>query len=199
MKSFLTLEEEVLLLEQEAKKGPLSILEILKILSGKGRVLILLLLCLPFCQPIQIPGFSAPFGLAIAFIGLRISFGKKLWLPKALLNKTIPSETLTKITEQALRIIGRMKIWVRPRFFWFCHSLLMEKVNGLAICLLGILLALPLPIPLSNLTAAWSILLIAFGILEDDGLFVIIGYLVALLTVLFFFVIAINVKNFFGV
>lgn len=75
----------------------------------------------------------------------------------------------------------------------------MEKVNGLAICLLGILLALPLPIPLSNLTAAWSILLIAFGILEDDGLFVIIGYLVALLTVLFFFVIAINVKNFFGV
>lgn len=173
--------------------------EILKILSGKGRTLILILLCLPFCQPIQIPGFSTPFGLAIAFIGLRMSFGKKMWLPKTLLEKTIPSETLTLITEKALLTIGRMKPWVHPRFHWLCHSWLMEKLNGITISLLGILLALPLPIPLSNLTSAWSILLISFGILEDDGVFVLIGYVVALLTVLFFFVIALNIKNYFSV
>ena len=51
--------------------------DILKALSGKGRFVILMLLTLPFCQPIQIPGFSTPFVIAIAFLGLRISLVKK--------------------------------------------------------------------------------------------------------------------------
>ena len=58
----------------------------------------------------------------------------------------------------------------------------MHVVNGLVIALLGIFLALPLPIPLSNLTAAWAIFLIAFGLLEDNGIFVLIGYGVIILT-----------------
>lgn len=192
-----TLEEEVLLLQQAGKERPLLVEEVLHLLSGKGRPLILILLSLPFCQPIQIPGFSAPFGLAIAFIGLRMDFGKKIWLPKRLLEKVIPSHTIEQITDMTLNVIRRLKPWVHPRIMWICRSTWMQKVNGLMIVILGIFLALPLPIPLSNLTAGWSILLLSLGILEDDGLFVLIGYLISFITISLLILMFLTAKSLF--
>lgn len=195
---FRTFEEDIQLLQNEIKSAPsISIAQILDILSGKGRPLILMLLALPFCQPIQIPGLSTPFGLIIAFMGLRMALGKGMWLPARLLQKTIATPTLQKITDNVLAVVKRIKPWVHPRLNWMCHSQVMEKVNGLMIFFLGILLALPLPIPLSNLTAAWSIFFIALGILEDDGVFVLGGYFISLLTMLFFIIIAMQLKSFF--
>ncbi len=199
---FRTLEEGIILLHKEAqyleaKNKQISIKEILRILSGKGRSLILILLSLPFCQPIQIPGMSMPFGVAIAFVGLRMAFGKKMWLPNQLLSKTIPNHTLEKITDKTLSIVRKIKRWIHPRLYWACHSSFMEIMNGLIICLLGFLLALPLPIPLSNLIAAWSIFLVALGILEDDGLFVLIGYGLSFLTLTLFVTMALSIRYIF--
>lgn len=198
-KKFQSLEEGILFLRQEAKSAPLSIAEILRILSGKGRSLLLIVLSVPFCQPVQIPGLSTPFGLVIAFLGLRILFGKRIWWPKRLLAKKIPSPTFEKIADKILTIIGKIKTWVHPRLIWICRFSYMKKINGLIILILGIILALPLPIPLSNLTAAWSIFLIALGMLEDDGVFVLIGYLVFLLTAALFILIGLTTKNIFQI
>lgn len=197
IKKFRTLEEGILLLRKEAKGISLSIAEILCILSGRGRSLILILLSIPFCQPIQLPGLSTPFGLAIAFIGLRIVFGKRIWLPKKLLIKKVPSAVFEKITDKTLTLARKIKFWIHPRLIWMCHSSCMKKMNGLIIFILGIFLAFPLPIFLSNLTAAWSIFLVSLGMLEDDGVFVLIGYLVFLLTVAFFLLMGLTAKNIF--
>lgn len=194
--NFPTLEEEILILQKEGKNRALSLAEILRVLSGKGRPLILVLLSLPFCQPIQIPGLSTPFGLAIAFIGFRMVFGKRIWLPASFLKKKIPNHTLIVITDKALNLIKKIKPWIHPRLTWLCRSSFMEKGNGLMVMMLGIFLALPLPIPLSNLTAAWSIFLIALGILEDDGFFIIVGYIFSILTILFVSIITLSVKNY---
>lgn len=193
--TFRTLEESILLLQEEAKKKPLSILEILHILSGKGRPVILIILSLPFCQPVQIPGLSIPFGIAISLIGLRLAFNKKVWLPKKLLSKNVPPYTLEKITAKTLTLVRKLKRWIHPRLNWACHSLIMEKTNSIMIFILGFVLALPLPIPLSNLTAAWSIFLIEIGMLEDDGLFVLIGYAIFILTVILFAILTMTVKH----
>ncbi|MES2344926.1 MAG: exopolysaccharide biosynthesis protein [Chlamydiota bacterium] len=181
-----SLRKKIRHLQTSLRNASISIRELLHIFSGSGWALILILFSLPFCQPIQIPGLSTPFGLAIAFIGLRMIFGKHIWLPKKFLAKTIPSHALKKITAKTLKLIKKMRRWVHPRLEWICHYPAMHVVNGFIIFMLGILLALPLPIPLSNLTAAWSILLIALGILENDGLFILIGYAVFLSTLAFF-------------
>jgi hypothetical protein len=65
------------------------------------------------------------------------------------------------------------------------------------IFLLGIILALPLPIPLTNLSAGWAIFLINLGLLESDGLFVILGYLISLATVIFFIFMFFSIKIIF--
>ena len=190
-----TLEEMILTLQKMAAHDSISIGDVLRVLSGKGRFLILILLSLPFCQPIQIPGLSTFFGLGIAFMGLRMAFGKRVWIPKGILAKEIAPGFLQKMTTKALGLTRRMKRWIHPRYDWICHYPLMRLVNGLIISVLGIFLALPLPIPLSNLLAAWSICLIALGLLEDDGVFVLIGYGISLLTCVFFVIMILTINR----
>lgn len=194
---FITLEEGIRLLQKEAKDKPISIKKILEILSGRGRALIFIFLSLPFCQPIQIPGMSTPFGLVIAFVALKMAFGGHLWLPKSVLSKTVTPDTLQKIADKSLLVIRKVQPWIHPRLSWACHSPPMKIANSLIIFILGIVLALPLPIPLSNLTAAWSIFLIALGMLEDDGIFVLLGYSVALITIVFLVAVAFFLEHLF--
>lgn len=189
------LKEDLDVLLEKARRNPtLLIEEILEILSGKGRSLILIFLSLPFCQPLQIPGLSTPFGIVIAFIGLRMAFGKRLWLPKKILSKSIPSTTIQKVTKKSLKMMNKMRRFIHPRLSWLCDHALMKVVNGLLIVLLGVFLALPLPIPLTNLAAGWSIFLVSLGLLESDGICVIIGYLVSLLTITFFILMLFSIK-----
>lgn len=192
---FWSLEEGIALLKKENLKSPLTLREILRVFPGKGRSLILILLCIPFCQPIQIPGLSTPFGLLIGFLGLRILFGKHLLLPKKLLEKKISSKSFQKISDAVLKLNKKIKPWTHPRILWMSHSKFMERLNGLVILILGLFLALPLPVPLSNMSAAWSLCLVSFGMLEDDGVFILIGYIVSFLTLIFFLFMGFTLKN----
>jgi hypothetical protein len=191
-----TIEEDLAILLENSQRSPsLSIKEILEIFSGKGSSLILIFLSLPFCQPIQIPGLSIPFGIVIAFIGLRIAFGKRIWLPKKLLFKTVPSKTIEKTVQTSVKVMKKIRRFIRPRLSWLCKYRTMHILNGLLIFLLGIFLALP--IPLTNLLVGWSIFLVSLGFLEDDGVFVLIGYVTSLFTLLCFILIIFSIKNIF--
>ena len=55
------------------------------------------------------------------------------------------------------------------------------------------LLLLPLPIPFSNVIPAWAILLVAGGLLERDGAFILAGHIFTVLAIAFF-----GVVGFFG-
>lgn len=182
------------LLEKSRRSPTLSLEEILKVLSGKGRTLILIFLSLPFCQPLQIPGLSTPFGFVIAFLGLRMAFGKRIWLPKKIRSRRICSATIQKITQKSLQMMNKMSRFIQPRLVWLCDHGFMKVANGLLIVILGIFLALPLPIPLTNLSAGWAIFLVSLGLLESDGIFVIIGYLLSLITIVFFILILLSIK-----
>lgn len=87
----------------------------------------------------------------------------------------------------------KMKRFIHPRLEFLCDRGKIQTVNGLLIFLLGILLALPIPIPLTNLVAGWSIFLLNLGLFESDGFFVIIGYLASLITIAFFVLILFSI------
>lgn len=154
----------------------ISIQEILASLSGQGRAVILILLSLPFCQPLQIPGVSVPFGIAIAIIGLRMAFGKRIWLPHRLLQKPLSCKTIKKVAHMGLSVMKRLNRFIHPRLRWISEHRAMNCLSGTVICLAGAFLAIPLPIPLSNIIAGWAIFLISLGMLEKDGLVVALGY-----------------------
>jgi len=170
-----TLEESLTIVLNKSQEGPLSVQEIFEVLATKGTNVFLIFLCLPFCQPLQIPGMSTPFGIVIALIGLRMSIRKHTWMPKFLLAKKISPRIINSIVTKSLWLLEKIKRFVHPRMYWFCHDV-MRTPHGIVIFLMGIFLAIPLPIPLGNLPAAWVIFLISLGLLEDDGLFVALGY-----------------------
>jgi hypothetical protein len=185
------LKEDLLVLLQAAKgRRVLSIEEILSILEGKGRLILLILLSFPFCLPIHIPGFSTPFGLVIAFIGLRMAFSKRVWLPNALLDKNIPGRTVREIARKILHFVEKLRVFIRPRLGWIFRYRGQTVLNGLLIFVLAVLLALPLPIPFTNLSVALPVFLISIGLLERDGLTLLIGYVLSLFGILFFFFLA---------
>lgn len=192
------LEGSIRLLQRHAKAGPLTIQKILDILSGHGRYFILILLSLPFCQPLQIPGLSTPFGLVIAFLGIRSAFAKKIWLPQKILSKKIPSHTLINLSKKFLWALTKIDRFIHPRLSVLCHGKGMRIVNGLLIALLGIFLALPLPIPFSNLLAAWAIFLLGLGLAEEDGVLIICGYLVSVLTFGILVAMGVSIKMLFS-
>lgn len=167
----------ITLLEQ---KKDLTMESILKILAGRGLSFLLVALSLPFCQPFQIPGFSTPFGLLLAFIGLRIAIGKNAWLPQFLKEKVISYSTLKKVANLALKIVHKLRFFLTSRLVWLVRTPTLHFLHGLTIFVLGLILALPLPIPLTNVLAALPILFFGLGLLEDDGIMIIIAYILSL-------------------
>ena len=62
-----------------------------------------------------------------------------------------------------------------------------NRINGLSLTTGGILLLFPLSfIPFSNTLPALSVLLLALGMLQRDGIFILAGYFTLLLTILYF-------------
>lgn len=192
-----SLEESLLLLLETPRDQPLTFQTLFNTLSGKGYPLLLILLSLPFCQPLQIPGFSTPFGLFITLIGLRMAFGHRIWWPTKILEKKIPRATFEKVVKKSLWLLKKMKRFIHPRWPLIGSHPVLHIVNGIVVALLGIFLALPLPIPLSNLIAAWAIFLIGLGLLEDDGLLVVLGYIVALVCLIFVILIVFSLNALF--
>ena len=182
VKNFRSLEDTLVLIGSMSSKGSVNLERILKILSGKGRFLLVLILSLPFCLPIQVPGLSTPFGLLISLLGVRIVIDRHVWIPNRILQKKISSSFLKNVSKKGLWVVKKLKKFVHPRYLKMCHGPFAHYFNGILIIILGLILALPLPIPFSNVLSAVSIFLICFGILEDDGLFVIIGYVTSAVT-----------------
>jgi hypothetical protein len=61
----------------------------------------------------------------------------------------------------------------------------MRALIGLGIIFAGLGLMLPLPIPFSNNIPAWAVVLFSIGLMEKDGLCVLLGHLTAIAAWLF--------------
>lgn len=169
------------------KEGKMKVSQIFDILSEKGFAVLIILFSLPFCTPIQIPGFSTPFGLMLSFIGLRIAFRKKKWWPKKILEKEISKEHIEKLIEKTKKVLKWLSKITQPRFYFLIENHLFRITNGLLIFFLGLLLCLPLPIPMSNLLSALPILFFGLGLLEEDGIMIILAHIFSLICFTAFF------------
>jgi hypothetical protein len=154
--------------------------ELEQILKGRGFGMFLLLLALPFTFPIAVPGLSVPFGIVIMLIGLRIAAGRKPWLPAFILRREIKYAVLEKIVHLGLKLSTKLEKVVKPRMHFLQRWPGMINLIGLGIASGGLLLSLPLPplIPFSNTIPAFAVLFLTAGMIERDGLLVLVGHCV---------------------
>jgi len=180
------LSEELADLRVRAGTGPITLREVIYLLGGRAYLLLVLLLALPFITPIPLPGLSVPFGLAIVLISLRLSLGQRPWLSKKLQRKELPAGFIAKVFRVAEKVLLFLEKFLRPRLTFLTDTPLLRQLHAILMLAAALALLLPLPIPFTNSFPAWTILLVAAGLLERDGVFVLAGYVVFAAGVLYF-------------
>jgi hypothetical protein len=176
------LSEEFAMILREFEVETVTLREVLALLHGRGYVLLMMLIALPFCTPVPLPGLSTPFGLIIMIIGARLACGAKPWLPARLLDTRLPPKVFGKVFAVTQKIVRGFERLLRPRLLLVTAKPWLEQAHAVPIVLCASVLLLPLPIPFSNVIPAWGILLTAGGLLERDGYFIIAGYLATIVT-----------------
>lgn len=159
----------------------MSLAEIEAHLKDRGYALLVLFLAAPFPIP-NIPGLSVPFGIAITLIGLAFTMRRRPQLPKFILRTKLDFTTLAKVIPYVADLMERMERYVKPRMGFAVKGPVMTSLFGLGIVSGGFFLALPLPIPLTNAPPALSIIFLVVGVLCRDGLMMLIGYVLGILS-----------------
>lgn len=169
------------IIELAQNQPKISIGQMFEILANRGHAIFFILFSFPFCLPIQIPGFSAPFGIMLAYLSLRIILGKKPWCPQWILKKELESINVISLIDKVIFAFKKIKRFLRPRYTVFVDQPIFHVFNGVLLLILSCLLALPIPLPMANMLPAIPIFIMGFGFLEDDGIAILIGYFFALI------------------
>jgi hypothetical protein len=184
--------EELMMLEAKSQEQKVTIGEIMALLNERAYTFLLLLLSLPFIQPIPFPGLSTPFVLVIALIGAGLLLGKRPWLPDRLLKIQLSKTFLAVALQVMRRLAGTLEVMLQPRIVSLISNRGMQRLQGFCILGLGLLLCLPLPIPLTNMLPAVTVIVFAFATLGKDGFFYLGGIFCFAITVAFFALIALG-------
>jgi hypothetical protein len=118
--------------------------ELVQITRGRGYDLLLVVLALPFLTPIPLPGLSTPFGLTIAFAGMRIGIGKKMWYPEKLLEKKLPRSFFPNLLKFTIIFAKLLNFSPDHVFNSFIKLLCFIRLAGIMILFCGLFLSLPL-------------------------------------------------------
>lgn len=174
------------LIENAEGRGDISIREILDMLGNRAFGLAILVFSLPNSLPIPSPpGFSAIFGVPIILLAVQIVIGRPTpWLPRRFGGYRFSRAKFTAFLQKALPYIRKVERLLHPRLS-FMESWLGERVIGIALALLAVVLAMP--IPFGNFLPGLSMSLIALGMLERDGALALAGILGGVLATVFIF------------
>lgn len=165
----------------------ISLRELLELIGEQGMLVFCMFLTIPFLLPVSIPGVSTVFGLVITLIGIGVALNRVPWLPARLMNRTIERVHLVPALEKGAALFARLDKLVRPRILALTHGATVNRMNGFLLVGCALLLMAPFGlIPFSNTLPAFAILFLAAGMLQRDGIFVLLGYVTMTATIIYF-------------
>lgn len=148
--------------------------------------LLILIFSLPLVVFVVLPGISNLFGIVIIFLGISLAGGKSVWIPKRYQQKKFSGKRIHKILGVVFKVIGWLEKATRPRLHFLFAQPFSRVFHGIIFTITGVCLALPLP-PGSSLPPALAAATLSLGVLEEDGLWVLIGYFFLAVNIAFFF------------
>jgi hypothetical protein len=168
-----------------------TLAEIIDIFGQDGLLLLCIFLTIVFLIPVSIPGMSTVFGTAILLIGICRFLNRSLWLPKRFNERQFPTEKLRENLNRGLVWFTRIQHLCRPnRLEFLTRSSFMNTVNECALITGALLLMAPFGlIPFTNTLPALTLLLLALGLLQRDGLCILFGHLTNITTIVYFMLI----------
>jgi len=154
--------------------------------QGRTLNILIIILALPFLLPVPLPFLSTPFGVVIAMTGMCIAIRRKPSVPVRFAHKQLPAGFLPKLLGAAGHITKWLEKLSRPRWVSPANLRIFHRLTGALIAFAGLLLLLPIPVPLTNLFPASAVLLLATAGLRRDGLCFLGGGLMLIFSLCFF-------------
>ncbi len=152
--------------------------ELMDLIADRGFGLLLLILALPAALPIPAPGYATPFGIAMVILAGQLVAGRSTpWLPDFIRRRSIPYKMLDFSVRNGTLPLRVVELLIRPRLQGLSRSGAFLSLLGLLIAVMAALMSLP--IPLTNTAPSFVIFVLAAGMLEEDGLILLGGILLA--------------------
>lgn len=183
-----TLSQELArLVEHAPADQSLTLNGLLRQTGGRGLFLVVILLSLPFISPIPLPGVSTVLGLVIGVLAVRLALGLSPRLPKVLGERSLEAGFSRKVLSGSVKIMRVIEKFARPRRSVWLTWRTVRFANAALMAFMALLLMLPFPPlpPFTNSLPAWSIILLAASMMEEDGVLIWAGYAVCVGTVVY--------------
>ena len=158
-------------LAQDDSRERISIGDLLAALGDRALAALLFVFAVPNVLPVP-PGTSTILGAPLVFLAAQLAFGLRPWLPRVIADRTMSRDDFAALVRRISPWLTRAERLLRPRAVVLVLPP-MEYLVGLVCLLLAVVLVLP--IPLGNMLPALAISLLALGILERDGLWILAG------------------------
>lgn len=165
-------------LASDESRERISIADLLAALGDRALAALLLVFAAPNVLPVP-PGTSAILGAPLVFLAAQLAFGCGPWLPAIIADRTMARAEFEGLVRRLSPWLARAGRLLRPRATALTQPP-MEHLVGLVCLLLAVVLVLP--VPLGNMLPALAISLLALGILERDGLWILAGLVAAALS-----------------
>lgn len=165
----------------QSSADKISIADLVRAMEAAGYGLVMIIFSLASVMPLP-PPLPNIFALPILIFSTQMMIGYDApKLPKIISNIRIKRSIVALLVQKSSRYISKVEKVLKPRLS-FVVTNIFERILGFFILIFA--LSVMIPIPFTNLVPGIGIMLISFGLLGKDGLFVISGLLVGFIGVL---------------
>lgn len=170
-------------LGQKNKESSTKISELLADFHENGFLLTMIFFALPVAIPLPYPpGFTTIMGTPLLILSLQMLFGyRQVSLPSKINNYMVSNDLLIKISSKILPILKFTEKYIKPRYK-FAKSVYCEQFVGLIslICSISVII----PLPLTNALPSTGIIIMSLGLLNRDGLTILVGFATSVIGVI---------------
>lgn len=160
-------------------RGSLSLGEVMAAMGPAGMAFAILILALPALTPVPGP-IGLVFGTALAVVAAQIAIGRSsVWLPGFLRDRRISSKVLELVVRHTAPNVSRVERLVRTDRLRSLTGPFAQMLIGLPVLVMAV--AIALPIPLGNFLPVISLVILAIGLMEKDGLITLLGVILSVI------------------
>lgn len=158
----------------------ISVADLMEAMQLRAFGALLLIFALPNVVPTP-PGTSAILGLPLVYLTLQLMLGRTPWLPKFIKDRSMARRDFATVVSKISPMLARAEKLLKVRMEELTTPTAERAVGALCLAMAMVLF---LPIPLGNMLPAFAISIIALGILERDGLWILAGSIIGVLSLL---------------
>lgn len=162
-------------LADDEGRDRISVADMLETMRSRAFGALLLIFAFPNILPTP-PGTAGVLGAPLIFLSAQMMLGLQPWLPGVIARRSMARSTFQGLVTRISPWLIKAERLLRARLKFLAWPL-SQRILG-ALCLI-VSIALALPVPLANMAPAIALCLIGLGVLERDGVWILIGVLAA--------------------